>query len=198
MSKTCLLKLWDLVWAQGWSDPACGWLVLHTTTLICHFWDCELQLSSVRQQAGTDTHSNIPVHPQPAINPPSTYPQMPLAPWPVIAKASGSHLTAPPSFQFTNFTLTSSLVLYSQSMYPPSANGSVPSTQAPSPAFSDVTQSSQLSKQLCCSDSFLSVNQVPFPGYNPEWSKGEQALFEMSVAHLTASAGLLLWWVENR
>jgi len=26
----------DPVWAQGQSDPACGWLVSHTTTLVCH------------------------------------------------------------------------------------------------------------------------------------------------------------------
>jgi len=38
----------DLVWAQGQSDPARGWLISHTTTLVCHLQDCELQPKSVR------------------------------------------------------------------------------------------------------------------------------------------------------
>lgn len=193
MSKTCLLTLWDLVWAQGQSDPTRGWLVSRTRTLICHLRDCELHTASVRERAGTDAHTNSPVRPRPARNPPLNYSQMPMAPWPVAAETSGSHLTAQPSFQFTS---TSSLGL-SQSMYPHSTGGSVPSTRAPSPAYSDVTQSSRPSKQACRSDSFLSVNQAPFPGYDPGWSKGEQALFETSVARLTASAGLPFRWVEN-
>ena len=124
MSKTCLLTLWDLVWAQGQSDPTRGWLVLHTRTLICHLQDCKLHTTSVREQARTDAHTNSPGRPQPARNPPLNYSHRPMAPWPVTAETSGSHLTAQPSFQFTS---TSSLGL-SQSMYPHSTGGSVPST----------------------------------------------------------------------
>jgi hypothetical protein len=41
------------------------------------------------------------------------------------------------------------------------------------------------------------INQAPFPGFDPRWSKGEQALFETMVAHLMASTGLPFRWVEN-
>ena len=86
---------------------------------------------------------------------------------------------------------------YSHPMYSASTSGSIPSTRAPSPAFSDATQSSCPSKWPRHSDSFLSVHQAPFPGYDRGWSKGEQALFETTIARLTASAGLPFRWVEN-
>jgi hypothetical protein len=83
-------------------------------------------------------------------------------------------------------------------MYLPSTSGSVPSTRAPSPAFSDsTTQSSRPSKQPRRSKSFLSVHQASFPGYDAGWSNGEQALFETAIARFTASAGLPFRWVEN-
>ena len=74
---------------------------------------------------------------------------------------------------------------------PTSISSSVPLTQAPSPTFSDAMQSSWPSQWAHHSDLFISVNQVAFPGYDLGWSKGEQALFEMSVAGLTVSAGML-------
>lgn len=193
MPKTCLLTLSDLVWAQGQLDPTRGWLVSRTTTLLCHLQDCEFHATSVRQRAEMDAQTNSPARPIPARNPPLDYSQMLLAPWPVAAEASGSHLTAQPTFQFT----TTSSLGSSQSMYPPSTSSSVPSTRAPSPAFSDATQSSRPSKRARRSDLLLSVNQAAFPGYDLGWSKGEQALFETSVARLTASAGLPFRWVEN-
>ncbi|KAH8991160.1 hypothetical protein EDB83DRAFT_2231697 [Lactarius deliciosus] len=79
---------------------------------------------------------------------------------------------------------------------PPSISGSIPSTRAPSPALSDATSSSRAFKRARRSDSLLS-HQASFPGYEPGWSQGEQAMFETAVARLTASAGLPLRWVEN-
>jgi hypothetical protein len=46
-----------LVWAHGQSDAAHGWLVSHSTTLICHLQDCELQPKSVRDRVVLDTTS---------------------------------------------------------------------------------------------------------------------------------------------
>ncbi|KAH8984274.1 hypothetical protein EDB83DRAFT_2326294 [Lactarius deliciosus] len=74
--------------------------------------------------------------------------------------------------------------------------GSIPSTRAPSPALSDATSSSRAFKRARRSDSLLS-HQASFPGYEPGWSQGEQAMFETAVTCLTASAGLPLRWVEN-
>ncbi|KAH9026059.1 hypothetical protein EDB85DRAFT_1869147 [Lactarius pseudohatsudake] len=79
---------------------------------------------------------------------------------------------------------------------PPSTSGSIPSTRAPSPALSDATSSSRAYKRPRRSDSLLS-HQASFPGYEPGWSQGEQAMFETAVTRLTASAGLPLRWVEN-
>ena len=121
--------------------------------------------------------------------------QMPLVPWFTTAdEAPGSRRTAHPPYQFAS---TLSVRPYSHPMYSPSTSGSVPSFQAPSPAFSDATQSSRPSKRPRHSDSFLSTHQAPCPGYDPGWSKGEQALFETTVACLTASAGLPFRQVEN-
>jgi len=38
----------DLIWAQEQTDPVGGWLISHTTTLVCHLQNCELQPKSVR------------------------------------------------------------------------------------------------------------------------------------------------------
>jgi hypothetical protein len=117
---------------------------------------------------------------------------------------SGSRLMMPPiaypPFHFGS-SLSASASPYSHpTMHSSlSTSGSIPSTRAASPAFSDMSYSSQASRQskrARRSDSSLS-QQAPFPGYEPGWSKGEQAMFETSIARLTASAGLPLRWVEN-
>jgi len=68
--------------------------------------------------------------------------------------------------------------------------------EAPSPAFSDVMHSSLVSKHCHHSDS-LHLHHTPFLAYEPQWLAGEQVMFETAIACLTASAGLLLQWVEN-
>jgi len=143
----------------------------------------------VRDRAEIEPGSTSPVRAWPA----RVLSQMPSVPWPIATEASGSRPTTHPPFQFSS---SLSVGPYFHPMYSPSTSGSVPSTRAPSPAFSDSTQSSRPSKRPCRSDSVRS-HQAPFPGYEPAWSKGEQALFETTVARLTASAGLPFRWVEN-
>jgi hypothetical protein len=182
------------VWAQGQNDPARGWLVSRTTTLVCHLRDCQHQPDSVRLKARSEAPAS-PVRPRPVTYHPPDHLQMPLAPWSTTAgEASGSRLTTHPPYQFAS---TLSVGPYSHPMYLPSTTGSVPSSRAVSPAFSDATQSSRPSKRPHRSDSSLLAHQAPYPGYDPGWSKGEQALFETTVARLTASAGLPFRWVEN-
>jgi hypothetical protein len=186
MRETCVLTLRDLVWAQGQTDPARGWLVSRTSTLVCHLRDCNLQPPSVRARAQMEAPSS-PVRPRPTINYPPGHSQIP-------PEASGSGLMAHPPYPIGS---TLSAGSFYHSMCLPLTSDSVSSSRAASPAFSDTTQSSRPSKRARRSDSFLSMNQAPIPGYDPEWSKGEQALFETTVARLTASAGLPFRWVEN-
>ena len=151
----CLLTV-GLVWAHGQADPARGWLVSRTLTLICHLWDCELQPRSVRDQALLETSLTSLARVWQASGLAHGIP-VPLIPWPITAEASGSR-----SLTHTPFQLATTLSVgpYSHPMYPPSASTSFLSTQAPSPAVSDAshaTSSSHTFKLLRSDRAFVST-----------------------------------------
>jgi hypothetical protein len=124
--------------------------------------------------------------------------------------ATGSHICPPMSWPASgsrlgsgNFTFTStpSMGLLSRAQSP-SLSMTLPVSRAPSPTASDVTGFSYPSKRIRLSrsgtyhsrhSSNIDTTSNPSAG----WSKGEQALFETSLARLTASAGFPLQWVDN-
>ena len=180
------------MWAQGQAEISRGWLVSRTTTLICHLRDCENQPKSTRDRAQAEaaTGSGSPFRTRPAM----TFSQIPV-PWPIMASDSGSRPTTYPPFHYES-SLSTGLYSQPRNLLSATGSGSTPSTRAPSPALSDMTYSSRQSKRARRSDSSLSQH-ASFPAYEPGWSTGEQAMFETSIARLTASAGLPLRWVEN-
>lgn len=135
-AKICSLMLHDLVWAQGQTSLGRGWLVSRTTTLLCHLRECAHQPDSVRSRAQSEAPAS-PGRPRPVMNHPSSHSQIP-------PEASGSRLMAHPPYQLAP---TLSAPPQSHSTYSPSTSGSFPSSQADSPAFSDLTQSSRPSKR---------------------------------------------------
>lgn len=160
----------------------------------------------MREHALSEANSTSPVPRKP-----TGFFQVPAVPWPITAEASGSSSIAHPGHPPFQFASTLSVAPYSHQMYPPSSNGSNPSTRAPSPAFSDASHMTHAtssswgfkrhrlgSRDSRCSDSASVLShRASFPEYEPGWSKGEQAMFETAIARLTASAGLPLRWVEN-
>jgi hypothetical protein len=168
-----------IVWAPGQMDPTRGWLISRTTTLTCHLRDCELQPAAIRANAAVECSIAMPSRARPQVATPQ--PSVPSG-WPATAYASRPVLG--------NFSFASIL---SPDISPLQHSPTASMSRAPSPAPSDVTNWSHPSKRACISRSRPSsfVEMEP-PSQLVVWSQGEQALFETSLARLTASAGFPL------
>ena len=174
------------VWAQGQTDPARGWLVSRTTTLTCHLRDCELQPSTVRGNAAAEWTTTSPGRGRPSVRD--------ISDIPVVPQHETIYNPRPVSGGFDFASASSAHPFSTQSSRSPSISGP---SRIPSPARTDSTNWSYQPKRARLSRSSthgMSFIDSPQPA---QWSKGEQAHFETSLARLTASAGFPLRWVEN-
>ena len=193
------------VWANPCrSDGSRGWIRGATSTLINHLKACPYQSLPVRQKASTSQGKNtaqsvgpytgLQLPPDPST---SSYfsldsPQLPGYPssnstaGPSNGPGTQDWLSAPQSFQpelsplMTGSPLLG--VVYDSNINSPILGSDSGSALAPS------TLSAPMSRRMSRQPS------VPIPHL---WDSAKQKRFETRIAHLTASAGLPLAWVDN-